>query len=252
MEYTIKKLAEIAGISSRTLRYYDEIGLLKPQSINSSGYRIYGEKEVDMLQQILFYRAMDMKLEDIKSLILRPDFNINKALEEHHKRLISKRNQIEQLILMVEKTLLYKKGNVEMSNKEKFEAFKIEKLKENEEKYGKEIREKYSEEKVEESNKKWMNISEEDMDKMQLVEAEMFNALEEVIKTRDLDSISAKTVYEKHKQWLCFSWPVYSKESHRGLAEMYVQDERFSRYYNDRVGSDAVTILRDIILKYTK
>ena len=56
MEYTVRQLAEIAGISSRTLRYYDEIGLLKPARMNSSGYRIYGQREVDRLQQILFYR----------------------------------------------------------------------------------------------------------------------------------------------------------------------------------------------------
>ena len=65
MEYTIKNLAQLAGVSVRTLRYYDEIGLLKPCRVNLSGYRIYGEKEVDLLQQILFYKSIDMKLEEI-------------------------------------------------------------------------------------------------------------------------------------------------------------------------------------------
>ena len=53
-KYTIKKMAEISGVSTRTLRYYDELGLLKPESINESGYRLYGQKQVDILQQILF------------------------------------------------------------------------------------------------------------------------------------------------------------------------------------------------------
>ena len=57
VEYTIKKLAQISGVSTRTLRYYDELGLLKPERINSSGYRIYGQKQVDTLQQILLPRA---------------------------------------------------------------------------------------------------------------------------------------------------------------------------------------------------
>lgn len=56
MEYTIQKLAQLAGISIRTLRYYDEIDILKPARINSSGYRIYGQDEIDRLQQILFYK----------------------------------------------------------------------------------------------------------------------------------------------------------------------------------------------------
>ena len=63
MEYTVQKLGQLAGISTRTLRYYDEIGLLKPARINSSGYRIYGATEVNRLQQILFYRELDVSLD---------------------------------------------------------------------------------------------------------------------------------------------------------------------------------------------
>lgn len=70
MEYTVQKLSKLSGISTRTLRYYDEIGILKPGRINSSGYRIYGQSEVDILQQILFYRELDLKLEDIKKLLI--------------------------------------------------------------------------------------------------------------------------------------------------------------------------------------
>lgn len=66
MEYTIKGLTDLAGVSTRTLRYYDEIGLLKPKRINESGYRIYGPKEVDTLQQILFYRELGVSLDEIK------------------------------------------------------------------------------------------------------------------------------------------------------------------------------------------
>lgn len=253
MEYTIKKLSQLAGVSSRTLRYYDEIGLLKPCRVSSTGYRIYGEKEVDLLQQILLYRSMDIKLEDIKEIIYNKDFDINKSLIEHRERLISRRKQLDLLIQTVEKTIDYNKGEIEMSNKEKFEGFKKQALEENERKYGKEIREKYGEKIIEESNKKWLNMTEEDMKKMQNIEKEMFEALEEVIKTKDLESEAAKKVYEKHKEWLTFSWPTYSSEAHVGLAEMYVADERFAKYYNDAVGTkEAIETLRDCIVKYAK
>ena len=63
MEYTVQKLGRLAGISTRTLRYYDEIGILKPARINSSGYRIYGQTEVDRLQQIMLYREMGVNLD---------------------------------------------------------------------------------------------------------------------------------------------------------------------------------------------
>ena len=69
MEYSIKKLSEIAGVSTRTLRYYDEIGLLKPARDSSSGYRRYGKKQVDILQQILFYKELGISLDEIKEII---------------------------------------------------------------------------------------------------------------------------------------------------------------------------------------
>lgn len=252
MEYTIKKLGELAGVSTRTLRYYDEIGLLKPCRINSSGYRIYGQKEVDLLQQIMFYKSMDMRLEEIHEIITHPDYNIDKALEEHHKKLIEKREQLDQLILTVEKTISYSKGEAEMSDKEKFEGFKKERLEENEKKYGEEIREKYGEETVRKSNKKFMNLSENDFKRMQALEEQMIEALKVVADTKNLDSDLAKLVYKNHKEWLGFSWPVYTKEAHIGLAEMYVEDERFAKYYNDKAGKKVVNILRDIIVKYAK
>ena len=105
---------------------------------------------------------------------------------------------------------------------------------------------------VEASNKKFMNLSEEDFNEMQRLESEMFDNLLKVSDSGDLDSEEAKKVYENHKKWLCFSWPSYSKEAHAGLAEMYVADERFAKYYNDKAGKLVVETLRDIIVKYAK
>ena len=252
MEYTIKKLAEIAGVSARTLRYYDEIGLLRPCRINSSGYRIYGENEVDMLQQIMFYKSMGMSLEEINDILSRPDFNIEQALLKHREELIAKRKEIDQLILTVDKTLLYEKGEAKMKDKEKFEGFKKGLLDENEAKYGQEIRKKYGNDTIEKSNKKFMNMDKAQFDKMNKIEAEMIESLKNVIHSGDMNSKDAEDVYNKHKEWLGFTWDFYSKEAHAGLAEMYVADERFRKYYNDKAGMDCVDALRDIIVKYCR
>ena len=91
MEYTVQKLGKLAGISTRTLRYYDEIGLLKPARVNSSGYRIYGKQEVVKLQQILFYRELGMNLEGIMDIIKSPCFDYTLALKEHREKLLAKR-----------------------------------------------------------------------------------------------------------------------------------------------------------------
>lgn len=82
MEYTVQNLGKLAGVSTRTLRYYDEIELLKPARINSSGYRIYGQAEVDRLQQILFYRELGVNLDRIKEIITASTFNGVNALRE--------------------------------------------------------------------------------------------------------------------------------------------------------------------------
>ena len=90
MEYTVSQLAKLSGVSPRTLRYYDQIGLLKPDRINSPGYRIYGKEQVDMLQQIIFYRELDVSIEEIKNIVQQPGFDQVTALENHFQNLKQK------------------------------------------------------------------------------------------------------------------------------------------------------------------
>ena len=172
MEYTVQKLANLAGISTRTLRYYDEIGILKPARINSSGYRIYGPKEVDRLQQILFYRELGIGLESIKEIMAEPDFDPSVALRDHREKLLVRRNQLDALIANVEKTIASMEGRIIMSDKEKFEGFKQKMIDENEKKYGKEIREKYGNEQVEKSNQIFKNMSKENTRSLKILTKE--------------------------------------------------------------------------------
>ncbi|PKG23539.1 MerR family transcriptional regulator [Niallia nealsonii] len=250
MEYTVQSLAKLAGVSSRTLRYYDEIGILKPARVNSSGYRIYGEEEVDRLQQILFYRELGVSLEMIKSIILSPSFNVKEALLDHRVKLLEKRKQLDALIQNVEKTIAKSEGRRNMSNKQKFEGFKQNKIEENEKKYGKEIREKYGDETIDQANAKFRNMSEKDYKKMIDLEKEVLAALAEAYKTRDPASDIAQKAADLHKQWLLFSWSKYSKEAHANLAQMYVDDARFAAYY-DKKQPGSAEFLRDAIHIYT-
>jgi DNA-binding transcriptional MerR regulator len=252
MEYTIQKLANLAGITTRTLRYYDEIGLLHPCRQNSSGYRIYGGKEVDRLQQILFYRSLDLPLEEIQTILRREESDMIATMEGHKEKLLEKRLDLDRLIATVEMTIAHHKGERNMSDKEKFEGFKKQKLAENEKKYGKEIREKYGEATVEASNKKFLNLSEEDVASMSRLEEEMIALLKTLAVTKDMDSQEAKEVCLKHKEWLCYSWPSYQPQAHVGLAQMYVADERFAQYYRDKAGMDVAELLRDAIVTHAK
>ncbi|SOC41916.1 MerR family transcriptional regulator [Ureibacillus acetophenoni] len=251
MEYTISKLAKLANVSARTLRYYDEINLLKPARINSSGYRIYGQIEVDRLQQILFFRELDVELDTIISIMNNPEFDKTKALQTHLSKLEEKKSRLEKLISTVENTIAHEKGEILMSNEQKFEAFKDKLISENEEKYGEEIREKYGEKTVEESNKIFKNMSQEKYDVMVKLGEEVLELLTKALETGDPTSTIAQEVALKHKQWLTFTWPSYSKEAHRGLADMYVADERFKAYY-EKCGDGATEFLKEAIYTFTE
>lgn len=250
MEYTIQKLSKLANVSTRTLRYYDEIGLLKPQRINSSGYRIYGEAQVNTLQQILFYRELGIKLESIKEIITDENFNYEDALLKHHKDLLEKKAQLELLILNVEKTLMSYKGEYIMSDKEKFEAFKKEKLKSNEDKYGTEIRSKYGDKAIDESYKKFSNMSKEKYDEFVALTAELNEKLKIAFNEGDPSSPLAQEVASLHKKWLGYTWNFYTPEAHASLAETYVLDERFAKYY-DEIAVGSGKFLRDAIVIFT-
>lgn len=250
MEYTVQKLAKLAGVSSRTLRYYDEIDILKPARINSSGYRIYGQAEVDRLQQILFYRELGVSLESIKNIVTSPSFDGANALKEHREKLLEKRQQLDLLIANVEKTIALTEGRIQMSDREKFEGFKKKMVEDNERKYGKEIRDKYGDDAVDKSNAKVMNMTQEEHHAVTNLANEVQETLAQAFATGDPASELAQKAADLHKQWLCFYWSEYSKEAHANLAQMYVDDERFTAYY-DKEQSGTAEFLRDAIHIYT-
>ena len=250
MEYTVQKLGKMAGVSTRTLRYYDEIGILKPARINSSGYRIYGKAEVDRLQQILFYRELGVSLESIRDIVTAPSFDGAKALREHREKLLDKRKQLDALIANVDKTIALTEGRITMTDKEKFEGFKQKMIDENEEKYGKEIRAKYGDDQVNQSNKKIKDMTEEQYAEVEKLSASVIGTLKEAFATGDPAGELAQKAVDLHRQWLSYFWGSYSKEAHAGVAQMYVDDERFKAYY-DKEQPGAAEFLRDAILIYT-
>ena len=250
MEYTVQKLGKLAGISTRTLRYYDEIGILKPARINSSGYRIYGQAEVDRLQQILFYRELGVSLDNIKNIVTAPSFDGENALKEHREKLLKKRKHLDLLIANVDKTLAVTEGGIKMSNKERFEGFKQKMVEDNEKKYGEEIREKYGNDPIDKSNAKLKNMTEEQYSMVTKLEEQVTETLAEAFKMGNPASDIAQKAADLHRQWLTFYWDSYSKEAHAGLAQMYVDDERFKAYYDAKQPGTA-EFLRDAIRIYT-
>ena len=246
MNYSIKALSDMAGVSPRTLRYYDEIGLLSPQRIKENGYRIYGEKEADLLQQILFYRELGVPLEEIRNIMSSKSFDAAKALQNHLAALKDKKAQTERLIENLEKTIAAAKGEILMNTKEKFEGFKKTLIEESETKFGKEAREKYGDEAIDTGNAKLMGLSEKQYTDMQDLSQKINDKLKTAFEQGDPAAALAQQVCAMHKEWLGYTWNSYSKEAHRGLAQLYVDDLRFKAYY-DSISMGCAEFLRDAI-----
>ena len=185
MEYTVGQLAKLAGVSARTLRYYDRIGLLKPETIRSSGYRAYGQTQVDRLQQILFYREMDVELEMIKRLLDSPEFEQAQALKGHLQALTARRDRLDALIETVKKTMAAAKGEETMTDEQKFEAFKQNLIDENERKYGAEARSLYGNEAVDASNAKMKAMTRKQFDEKEALSREVNEAIKAAFETGD-------------------------------------------------------------------
>lgn len=233
MEYSIRQLADLTGVSTRTLRYYDERGLLKPSRVNEQGCRYYEQEQVDLLQQILFYRERNLGLDVIKEIISNSQFDAAQALEEHLNALIEQEKHISALIQTVKNTIADMKGERSMSDKEKFEGFKRELIEEKERLYGKEAREKYGEEAVDEANQKIMGLFEADYERFKNLEKEVLRQLEEAVRNKELpESETGQRIVLLHKDWLGYTWKEYSAQAHKGLASMYIADERFLAYYD--------------------
>lgn len=249
MEYPVNKLSKMSGISARTLRYYDEIGLLKPKRVASSGYRIYSQNEVDRLQQILFYRELDFPLDKIQKIMSVPDFDREKAFQNHLAELNKKRERLDTLIKNVTKSITAMKGETIMNDNEKFEGFKQSLINENEQKYGEEIRKKYGNDAINRSNAKVKGMTKEQYAEVERLSQEVNDMLKTAFEQGDPSSELAQKACELHKNWLCYFWSSYSKEAHIGVAQMYVDDPRFTAYY-DKIALGCAVFLRDAVKIY--
>lgn len=248
MEYSIEELARLSGVSSRTLRYYHQQGLLLPQRVGANGYRYYGPKEVDCLQQILFFKRMGFSLAQIKVALAADNFDFVAVLGQQKVQLEAQREVLNQMLATVEQTIRYYKGEEKMTDEAKFAAFKEQQIADNEKKFGAEIRAKYGETTIDESNAKLRGMSLATYQEMQATEGKLMEQLQKFV-AEDLAVTSevAEEIYQLHRQWLTYSWPDYSLAAHQGLVAMYLSDERFQKYY-DRFGAGLTQALVDIVL----
>ncbi len=245
MVYTVKQLSNLAGVSVRTLHYYDEIGLLKPSSIGQNGYRYYGDKEILCLQQILFYRELELSLAEIKMILERPGFDVLEALQAHKSALGQRVERLNRLIITVENTINHLKGTKEMSNKQLFAAFS----EEEERKYTAEAEQIYDPEIVKASQKKWKAYTAEDKQRIADEGNEAYEQLVAAIPA-GASSPQAQAGVELWRKHMDYFWTP-NLDQLLGLAEMYNTDERFKANF-DKIDPRLAAFMLEAVKVYVK
>lgn len=252
MEYSIHELSCLSGVSTRTLRWYDEIGLLKPARVAPSGYRYYGPAQVDRLQDILFYRALGVELARIRECLDDPAFDRPAVLRQHLAALREKKAELETLIRSVEQTIDCEERKETMNDREKFAAFKRRMVEENEAAHGAEARQKYGDGAVDTANAALMGLTPEAYREWQTLNTDLQTRLEAAVQAgTDPESGEGEAICAMHRRWLGVTVKDLTPQKHRGIAELYVMDERFTAYY-DKAVPGCARFLRDAVACWAK
>ncbi len=252
MEYSIHDLSELSGVSTRTLRWYDEIGLLKPSRVAASGYRYYGPAQVDRLQAILTYRALGMELARIRDCLDAPSFDRLALLRQHLAALCAQKDRLEIMIGSVEQTIRQEERKKPVKDDVKFAALKEQAVAENEAAYGREARDRYGNQAVDTANRALLGMSKARYEAWTALDAELRKRLEDAVGAGlSPAGEEGKALCELHRRWLTMTDKTLTADKQKGIAELYILDERFTAYY-DRSVPGCAQFLRDAVASWAK
>lgn len=233
MSYKINQIAEMAGITVRTLRYYDKIGLLIPSARSGNGYRLYSVDDLERLQQILFFRELDFPLARIQELINSPLYNRAEALSMQIDWLDNKAAHYSKLAQLARSTLNHLEGGIIMAEKDLFDGFDYEQMQAEQKKYADEVKERWgNSDAYRISQERTANYKKEDWEKINQVQTENMKVLCELYNAGvAYDNPRVMQVVENAMNFISRYFYPCSVEIMSGLGTMYVCDERFTAFY---------------------
>ena len=240
----ISEVAKLTGITVRTLHYYDEIGLLKPDGVTEVGYRVYSDADLELLQQILFFRELDFPLEDIRRIMQNPAYDREDALRKQKELLLQKRGRLDRLIALVDSTL---KGERDMS----FRQFDATEIEETRRRYAEEAKQRWGDTAAyAEYEARSENVSDA---QQRMLDGEGAELLREFGTKRALapDSPEAQALVKKWQDYISASYYTFTKEILACLGKMYVGDARFTQNI-DRFGEGTAAFMAAAIEVYTR
>ena len=229
---SVGQLAKMAGVSVRTLHHYDQIGLLAPSgrtdpgSGRSAGYRLYGEAELLRLQQILFFKELDIPLAQIRQILDDPEFDQVAALEHHRGMLQGRVERLERLLNTIDRTIdRLAEDDMTLTDEELYEGFTTEQI----ERYKREARELYDPALVEESERRVGKMSRAQWKAVQAQGQEVTVAIADLM-DREPGDAEVQALVVQHHAWIENFYPC-SAEIYRGLAQLYVEHPEFRAFY---------------------
>jgi DNA-binding transcriptional MerR regulator len=243
--YTVKQLAKVANVSVRTLHYYDKIGLLKPAYLSGKGYRFYQRGELLRLQQILFYKELDIPLAEIAKILNDSSFSIVDSLKFHRRQLKNRVEHMNRLLETIDKTIQSIDTGNEMKDSELYQGFSAEEVPlirtEAIEKWGQTLVDG-SEQNIKQLGKKGWKTHQREADFI-------YQSLAELMEQESNSPQVQLLISQMHKN-LCLYWDI-SLVAFRELGTMYVEDERFTQYY-DKFKPGLAKFVRKAINNYVE
>jgi DNA-binding transcriptional MerR regulator len=219
-----KEVADLTGVSVRTLHHWDSLGLLSPARSRENQYREYAEKDLAKLQQILFFKECGFSLKKIQTLLSDKNFDREKAFQLQKSYLLQEKNRLETMIETLEKSSKALLGGYTMSTKEQFKGFDMSKNP-----YEKEAKELWGDETVTASASHIENLLPERKETMGKEMDALFSKLAN-LKSEDPSSEVAQRAMEEMYRFFNANFGYhYSLEAFAGLGQLYVDDERFTK-----------------------
>jgi DNA-binding transcriptional MerR regulator len=244
--YSVGTVAAIAHVSVRTLHHYDEIGLLQPSSRSAAGHRRYSAADLQRLREILFYRELDFGLEEISAMLADPGAGTDTHLRNQHRMLRERIARSQELVRALEKEMEARKMGLSLTPEEQFEIFGTDKVGGE---WAEEARDRWGDtDTYRESQRRTAGYTKDDWARLKQESDAGLHAFRDAMQTGvPAADVAAMELAERHRKFLTRWFYDCGYNMHRGLAEMYISDQRFGQVF-DTVTPGLARYVHDAII----
>ena len=232
MSYSVGTVARMAGVTVRTLHHYDEVGLLSPSGRSAAGYRQYSGDDLERLQQILCYRELGFALDDIADILDDSTPGSTDHLQRQHQLLLERISRLEAIVGAVQKMMEARKMGISLNPEEMLEVFGDE----DPTQYAEEVEERWGDtDAYRQSQQRAAKYTKSDWLQVKAEQAEIGQRFVDALSAGlPADSTEAMDAAEAARRQIDERFYTCSHDLHRGLADMYVSDPRFTKTYEDQ------------------